>query len=260
MAQFRHGAIHVPAPAGVPHLGARARLTGPAPTRISWLDKCPADGDPLLNDNIGNCVAIVPFRRFQTIDANRTGIVTPIPHGAVLGRYEMNGGYVPADPNNPQTNATDNGTDTTRDALNEVAAPLLLGPGGAPRPVWWGKVGPGDAAHVAIALKAAPLSITLGLPLALQDDPESWGKRPGTGTGWDPTQGPQHRVMLGDLEDGFWTVVTWGLHTPIHPEVLALPGFVLAVDCFYEANELENLALAGADYDQMRADMAALTA
>lgn len=261
MPTYRHGAIHVPAPDTVPHLGARARLTGLVPTSVDWLTKCPADQDPLLNDQLGNCVAVVPFRRFQTIDANKSNVVRLIPHSRVLNRYEMNGDYRPVDPDNPLTNATDNGTDTLRDALNEVAAPLLLGPGGAPRPVWWGKVTPGDAAHVAIALKAAPLSITLGLPPALADDPFSWGNAPGSGTGWaNPDAWEQHRVLLGNLLNGFWTVVTWGLHIPIHPEVLTVPGFVLAVDCFYEADELENLSLAGADYDQMRADITALAA
>lgn len=244
---YRHGAIHVPAPATVPHLGARANLAGPAPTRVDWLNTCPADLDPLLNDDLGCCVAVVPYRRFQTLDARRTGIVTPVSHQAVLNRYEMNGDYVPGD------KTTDNGTDTRRDALNEVVAPIL-GADGAPRDVWWGQVTPGDTSHVAMALTQTPLSITLGLPVAIAEAPEVWGRPPLRGTGWDPAAGYQHRVLLGELEDGYWTVVTWGLHARIHPDLLLLPGFVIAIDVFIEMDRLQDLTLAGVDYDRMRAD------
>lgn len=250
---FRHGAIHMPAPAAVPHLGARANLAGPAPTCVNWLNTCPPDLDPLLNDELGCCVAVVPYRRFQTLDARRTGIVTPIARSHVLGRYEMNGDYVPVDPNNPTTNATDQGTNTRRDALNEVVAPIL-GADGAPREVWWGQITPGDTSHVAMALTQTPLSITLGLPVAIADDPEAWIRPPLRGTGWDPAGGFQHRVLLGALEDGFWTVVTWGLHVAIHPDLLLVPGFVIAIDVFIETDRLQDISLAGVDYDRMRAD------
>lgn len=256
---YRHGAVHVPAPAGVPHLGARANLAGPPPRRVDWLDTCPADLDPLLNDDLGCCVAVVPFRRFQTLDARESGIVTPIARSRVLGRYEMNGDYVPDDPNNPTTNATDQGTDTRRDALNEVAAPIL-GADGAPREMWWGKVTPGDTAHVAMALVQTPLSLTLGLPVAMAQYPEDWVRPPLRGTGWDPASGFQHRVLLGGLDDGFWTVVTWGLHVRIHPDHLLVPGFVIAVDVFIETDRLQDLTLAGVDYDRMYADVKRLTA
>ena len=56
---LRLGAIHRPAPFTVQPLRARVRLAlRTPPASVDWFKRCPADGDALGNDMLGNCVPV----------------------------------------------------------------------------------------------------------------------------------------------------------------------------------------------------------
>jgi hypothetical protein len=82
------------------------------PAEVSWLTKVPRDGWPMyFNDVLGDCVAAAAghaIEQWQVYANPRSGIVSP-PRASILKAYEDVGGYVPDDPTNPQSNATDNG-------------------------------------------------------------------------------------------------------------------------------------------------------
>src|SRR5260221_3420597 len=60
------------------------------------------------NDRIGDCAIAAPGHEVECWSANAGMLKKPSP-GGILKAYEAVGGYVPADPNNPTSNSTDNG-------------------------------------------------------------------------------------------------------------------------------------------------------
>ena len=82
----------------------------PLPTRFGN-NLVPSTGYPMYyNDVLGCCGPAAAGHILQDQSAMGGALVTPT-SAAILKVYEDVGGYVPADPNNPQSNSTDNGVD-----------------------------------------------------------------------------------------------------------------------------------------------------
>jgi len=247
----RHGAIHRPAPAAIPRLGAVAGLSRLAvPTHGSWtLARAPGgvanppDGDALGNNDLGCCVPAADWRWIQAVLAAR-GRLIAIETAWVIARYEMTADYVPGNP------ATDEGTDTRRDMLNWVAAPIAIdAPGLAlAMAVAWATIPPDADDEIAVALGQTPLLSTWMLPESRADDMASWAVPP---DGEPGTLG--HREPVLGFDGVERTTRSWGDDTvpPIHPEFWA--KYCVAVDAPIPI-------IAGGDYDFPTMDYLALAA
>jgi hypothetical protein len=80
------------------------------PPEVSWVAKVPSNDWPMYyNDVLGDCVPAAAGHAIEQWNAYANP-TEPLPiDPAILKAYEDVGGYVPDDPANPQSNATDNG-------------------------------------------------------------------------------------------------------------------------------------------------------
>ncbi len=177
----RHGAIHTPRPDGIARLAARMGMAeAPIP---NWFARFRADGDPLGNDQFGDCADAADCQLIRLWGGRAD-------RAMALSRYQMNTGFDPA------TGQPDNGTDTSQDMASWCAAPIL-DLDGRPRPIYWAWVDHADETEIRAALARFPLAISVGLPAAIADDPDRWGEDPQPG--WTPDEG--HRIVLGFMND-----------------------------------------------------------
>jgi len=234
---MRFGAIHSAHPAGLPRLSARAGLT-PVPIP-NWLARFPADGDPLGNDDFGNCVDAADCQIIRLMGGRAD-------RAMALARYQMNTGCPPG---------PDNGSDTVVDMRNWCAAPIV-DLSGQPWPIYWASADHTDVSEIGLALARFPLLITIGLPAAIADAPERWGDPPQSG--WTPDEA--HRVVLG-FEDGRrWWVRSWGLDFAVDPDLLRLMLLTVDVPIPHPSAAPPELRLDGLDYAALSADLAAIAA
>lgn len=237
---MRFGAIHAPRPDAIARLSARGALTeAPIP---NWFARFPADGDPLGNDDIGNCVdaADCQIVRLMGGRANRQ---------MAMARYAMMTGFDPA------TGQPDNGSDTSADMVNWCAAPIV-DLDGRPFPIYWASVGHTDMAGVGGALARFPLVVTIGLPNQIAQYPERWREPPYPG--W--TADEPHRVVLGNRTGAGWWLRSWGLDYPTHPDLLRLMLLAVDVPIPHPAAVPPELQWAGLDYAALAADLATISA
>jgi hypothetical protein len=79
-----------------------------APSAIGWYNRS-WSLPMLLNDGLGDCVPAASLHKIQQWTSYASGQQFTPSNAMALQLYEAVGGYVPTDPTNPQTNATDNG-------------------------------------------------------------------------------------------------------------------------------------------------------
>ena len=249
---MRCGAIHRPAPPSVQPLAARVALDAMAvPPRADWFAKVPADGDALGNLQAGNCVEVNDYRVVQIRRANTGKGFWPLTAAMTLSRYTRLTGYDPA------TGLPDNGTPTDQDMADWCRNGIQVNEQDLDVPHWV-KVDPGNNDHVSLAIVlAGPVSVTLNLPLAMQD-PAVWNRPPGNGAGWVPGSWGEHRVPVGAYDGKVKVCRTWGTDRAIHPEIWS--AIVLAVDVTLSREWFDDTGLApnGLDWDTLTADMATL--
>jgi len=246
------GAIHVPAPRAIRPLAARARLALMMPPKSAdWLIRCPADGDPLGNDAVGNCVPCAELRTIQVRRANAWGDGWRPTRDTAFGLYAALTGF------DPVTGVPDDGTDTAK-AMAAWAASGIRVDDQNLDVVRWATVDPADAAHIAIAIgHTGPVQVSLALPKAAEDA-TVWSQPPGTAAGWEPGSWGCHRVMVGKFDGVERVCRTWGLDVAIHPAFWS--AYALAVDATLSREWMEatGLAPSGLDWDALEGDLAGL--
>jgi hypothetical protein len=244
------GAIHIPAPPAIRPLGARARLAlMTPPSSADWFAICPADGDPLGNDAVGDCVPCAELRAIQVRRANARGDSWRPTRDGALSLYAALTGFDPA------TGSPDAGTDTARAMASWATNGIRINDQNLDV-VCWATVDPADAAHIAIAIgHTGPVQITLALPAAAHDL-AIWAQPPGIGAGWEPASWGYHRVMVGKFDSSERVCRTWGRDVPIHPAFWS--AYVVAVDATLSREWMEatGLAPSGLDWDALRQDIA----
>lgn len=252
---MRLGAIHAPVPDAVPALAARARLSAlPVPTHVDWFSECPADGDALGNDAIGNCVEVADLRAIQVRRRVAHGDAWVPTREMALARYARLTGFDPA------SGSPDLGTDTAVDLADWVTNGIQVNNQDL-EAVLWATVDPRATVDVVRALAhMGPLLVTLNLPLAAQD-PNAWGRAPdSTHGGWRPGSWGCHRVVLGafDAPTG-WVVRSWGWDVHVHPAFW--DAYVLGVDVTLSRAWLDVTGRAppGLDWDALAAELGRLT-
>jgi len=246
------GAIHVPAPRTIRPLAERARLDLMIPpASADWLAKCPADGDMLGNDAVGDCVACAELRAIQVCRANAWGDAWRPTRDMAFALYAALTGF------DPVTLLPDNGTNTayamaswSGDGVRIDSQNLDV--------VRWATVDPTDAAHIAIAIGfTGPIQVSMALPMAAQNL-AVWSQAPGTGAGWEPASWGYHRVMVGAFDGTQRVCRTWGRDVVIHPEFWS--AYVVGVDAVLSREWMDatGLAPSGLDWDALGQDVASL--
>lgn len=182
------------------------RAVAPSSLVTDWTT-VPPDGDPIGNDYYGCCVPAAIYRWAQIALARRYNRVDPIDRADVLDLYARDTSFVIA------TGANDNGTDPNTAMTNWAAAKVPLIFAQETWPILWARCKV-DPAEVAEAMSQTPLLMTVWLPSADADHPENWGNAPGTGKGWEGTEG--HEMLLVRNGTDGWTVRSWGLDWPWH--------------------------------------------
>jgi hypothetical protein len=252
MSARKLGAIHVPAPRAIRPLAERARLALMTPPKSAdWLAKCPADGDPLGNDAVGDCVACAELRAIQVRRANAWGDAWRPTRDMAFGLYAALTGF------NPATLLPDNGADTARAMASWAGAGIRIDEQNIDL-VYWATVDPTDAAHIAVAIgHTGPVQVSLALPKAAEDV-TAWSRPPGTGAGWEPASWGCHRVMVAAFDGAERVCRTWGQDVAIHPEFWS--AYVLGVDAALSREWMAatGLAPSGLDWDALEGDMVGL--
>lgn len=247
------GALHTTPPESVPHLAARARLDlMKAPPSADWHKAAPADGDALANDVCGNCVPVWDFQEECLRIANAMGSTWRPTAQMALDRYSRLTGYDPA------TGQPDAGTDTAMDSADLCTTGLLVNAQLLDVPHWT-LIDPANFEHMRIAVAhLCTVAMTVNLPMALQD--LDFSKPPGTGPDWAPGGWGMHRLGSGKYDGDVFTVRTWGMDLPVHPDTLRL--ILVAAECRVSRRWLQasGLAPSGLDYDALDADRARLAA
>ena len=251
---FCLGAIHVPAPSSIKRLAERAslHLMG-APAKADWFSKCPADGDPLGNDLVGDCDPVAKLRTMQVRVANAWGSTwKPTKEGA-FALYSALTGF------NPDTLQPDNGTDTAQAMAYWVTYGIRLNDQTLDV-IHWATIDPSDDHELAIAIAhTGPLQVTLALPAAAQDL-STWSQPPGSGPSWAPGSWGTHRVAVGAYDGKVRVCRTWGNDVPIHPDFWW--KYVVAADASLSRLWMETTGLSPAnmDWEALASDMTLLAA
>jgi hypothetical protein len=229
---LRTGAVHGAHSARVPAFAACAALAAvQPPARADWFAACPADGDPLGNDQVGCCVPAADYRWIEAVLASTSGSDLWKPtRGMVLGRYSALTGY------NAITGTNDNGTPTVMDLADLTTRGITLASVQRKFVPWQASVDPLNDDHLAIAVGlCAPVLVTFNLPrnwAAIESDLNAWNVAPGQGSDWEPIEG--HRVLLGRFDGVERWVRTWGMDPAIHPDWWR--RYCLGVDLLVDRN------------------------
>jgi len=196
-------------PPSVPiiNLGDRA----PDPMVTDWTT-VPPDNDPLGNDELSNCCYAAKWRWAQIAYGRRYNRVEPVSADDVVADYARGTGYDPA------TGAGDVGTDPNAMMLTWAENPNALIFAQENWPIVWARVRPAMLSEVSEAMTQTPLLLTAWLPEADADNPENWVNAPGSGRGWEGTDG--HEMLLVRNGADGWTVRSWGRDFAWHPERL----------------------------------------
>lgn len=201
---MRFGArlLDSPIPASVPVINfAGGNLTTAKQSVTDWTT-VPADGDMLANDRLGCCVPVGIYRWAQIKLAARYNIFQSIHVDDVIALYMRDAGY------EPDTGYNDVGTDPNLAMAEWAENPNSLIFGSQNWPILWARVKPKTLVEVGEAMSQTPLLMTAWLPSADADKPENWVNAPGTGKGWEGTEG--HEVVLMRNGASEWTVRSWG--------------------------------------------------
>ena len=246
------GAIHRARPGSVARLAARSDLDGlRAPAETDYFKKCPADGDPLGNDLIGNCVPCSVLREIQVRRTNAFGDEWKPTAPLTIPLYTKWSGFDPA------TGKPDEGCDTVL-AMTSWATDGVWVNEQDLDIVTWVSVDHANLTHTKLAIfMTGAVGVTLAMPQAAQDL-SAWATAPGTGPDWAPASWGYHRVMSAKYSSDTFTVRTWGNDLVCHPEFWS--RYVVAVDATLSVRWFDTTGLAppGLDWAALKADMAQL--
>lgn len=243
---MRLGAIHRPAPEAMRPLASLASLGAMvAPPRVDWFAELPADGDPLGNDVLGNCVECAMLQAIAVRRAAAWGDIWRPSRADAVTLYSRLAGYDPA------VGRPDAGTDTVQAmaawARHGVAAGNSVDVS-LPAPV-----DPQDLAHVRLAIAlTGPVQATFALP-AMAEHLDDWLAPPGNSDAWRPASWGYHRVLIGAYEGAVLVTRSWGRDFPIGPEFWA--AFCVGIDAALsrEWTRFTGLSPSGLDWDDLEA-------
>lgn len=246
------GANHTPAPPAIKPLTARASLhLMSVPNTVNWFAACPADGDSLGNDQVGDCDPVAKLRTMQVRRANAWGDTWKPTQADAFALYTLFTGF------NPITLKPDDGTDTAKAMAIWATQGIRLDSQNLDV-VHWATVDPTDDRTISLAIAATgPVQVTLALPAAMEDL-STWSQPPGSGAGWEPGSWGTHRVAAGAFDGLVRVCRTWGIDLPMHPDIWA--AYAIAVDASLSREWLTTTGLspAGLDWNSLEADMAQL--
>lgn len=237
------GALHRPPPPSIRPLSERASLhLMSVPTSADWYIKCPPDGDPLGNDEYGNCVPVYRLRQVERWRANAHGDAWMPNRDMALRDYAALTGFDAA------TGKPDNGTDVPI-AMGAWASKGIHILDQSLSMIRWATVDPANDDHLAIAIAhLGGVGITLALPEALMS-PANWAQPPGSTPDWAPlSAGGYHRVGVGAFDGQERRCDTWGMVLTLHPGNWS--RYVVAVDAAVSMTDwLDTTGLAPAHLD-----------
>lgn len=239
------GAIPSPAPAAIQPLRARATLSAmEPPPRADWFADCPADGDMLGNDRIGDCVPVAMLRAVQIRRANAWGDAWRPTTEEAEDLYTTLSGWP----------AQDDGTDTAKAMAWWASKGIHTQQ--AFDVVRWVTVAPNATRHLQLAIAhTGPVQATLALPLSAEDT-TTWAQPP-LAIGADPLWG-YHRVVLGAYDGDYLVCRTWGKDVVVHPEWWRRYAVACDVTLSRQWLATTGLAPSGLDWDALDADMGML--
>jgi hypothetical protein len=179
----------------------------PVPGSIDYTTGQDSPWGVLLNDRIG-CCTCAACGHIRQVTTSMVGTQVSIADRDILTAYEAVSGYRPTDPNNPQTNATDNGANML-DVMN-----------------YWRKTGIGGNKSYAFAavdltntteIKQAVylfgnVYLGLALPMTAADQIRA-GKRwtvVSTSGAGKPGSWGGHAVNIAWYNSQTWGILTWG--------------------------------------------------
>lgn len=244
---MRLGAIHRAAPSGVPFLSARARLSRMTPPKsVDWHLKCPPDGDALGNDLYGCCVPAETYREIQMRRANAWGDTWKPTEADVLARYAALTGF------NVATGQPDQGTDTAAETADYCTRGVRLDSQTVDIPHWT-LIDPTKTNDMKLAIAhLCAIALTAALPIGSQD--MDFAKPPGSGPDWVAGSWGVHRILSGKYDGDVFTIRTWGLDYPVHPEWMQRYVIAAEVRVSRTWTQATGLTPSGLDWDGLIAD------
>lgn len=96
----------------MPHFSALVQLAGPLPPppqKVDWTTKSNPSYGMMFNDRIGDCTCAGAYHAMQVWSSQGRKTELTEPDKMVLRMYEEFCGYKPTNPNDPQSNSTDQG-------------------------------------------------------------------------------------------------------------------------------------------------------
>jgi hypothetical protein len=172
-----------------------------------------------LNDTLGDCTAADCGNALIWRSAAARKPVVPT-DADVLGIYEGSAGYVPADPNNPQSNATDQGADENTVCSYMISHGIAGHKATATAPIIAGAMDAGslDRLRWGIIIFGG---VRLGVNLPNSAEDQTNQGQPWTLAG-DRTIAGGHDVFATNYDPSMFYCATWGQRQAIEPNWLTM--------------------------------------
>jgi hypothetical protein len=167
-----------------------------------------------LNDTLGDCTAAdCGNAMIWRSAAAGTAIVPTVPE--VLAVYEATGGYKPTNPNDPQSNATDQGADENTVSSYMVSHGIAGHKAQATAPIITGAMDAGalDRLRWGIIVFGG---VRLGVNLPNSAETQTENNQPWSLAG-DQTIDGGHDVFLTNYDSTMFYVATWGQRQAVEP-------------------------------------------
>lgn len=250
------GLIHVDTPSDVPGVARLPMANIMPPTSVDWLSRCPADGDMLGNDVLGDCVQVAKLRTIQIRRAIAMGDSWKPTLDMAVGLYQRETGYSPDVPGSDQGTMTDTSMRAwTASGVRVNDQDLDV--------VHWLSVPRRSALQTKLALAhTGPLQLSLNLPAALQDIVQAgkdW-ELPASFAGgeWTPGSWGAHRVVLGGYDPTGWKIRTWGMDVRMDFGFMIMFGLAIDATLSREWFTAVGTSPAGMTWDEATAELPTL--
>lgn len=257
---FQTGLIHTETPPGVASILRLPMVDShqPVPAKVDWFEKCPADGDPLGNDEAGNCTQVRKLRMIQIKRANAFGDTWKPSAQMALAMYEAEAGYKPGD------RSTDVGTPNDvslfaweREGIRVNSQDLNVS--------LWLSVPRLSVELIKRAIaRTGPVGFNVNLPYAMRDSPVQPWILPTDGStttfDWSPGSWGPHSAVLGAYDGNMFKVRTWGIDVPM--DLAFLIHYSLSVDAMLDRQWFNAMGVSpdGTDYDTIKTELSPLRA
>ena len=248
------GLIHVETPSDVAMLGRVMKPGLIAPPRTDWHTKYPADGDPLGNDQYGNCLPCAEMQAIYMRRANAWGDTTRATRGEAIALYSKLTGF------DPTTGRPDDGTMVDAAMKSWSQHGIRLDSQNEDVPLWV-SVQRRSIPQIKLAIWAfGPVQLSFAMPAAIEADPEApWTlTRKGRGLDWSPGSWGGHRVTSGKYDETHIYIRTWGVDVPVDLDFFI--HYCIACDATISREwcDTAGLAPSGMTFDEMRAEAGSL--